>query len=164
MKIVLKENVRGLGSIGSVVTVKPGYAWNFLIPKLKAVVATPKAVNDIEMKRSELEQIDVQNMKNAELISSKLLGVHFVIPRDLNNSGKLYSSVSAKDLASCIKSETGIDVPTDTISIPSGIKEYGVFTASLHLHYRVTINILFAVSQNSESGSIAIKSHTNAAQ
>lgn len=151
--VVLVENIRNLGRLGSVVNVAPGYAFNYLIPQKKAVIATKETIAQYDAKREELEKIDAE-LKNKAINLKNSIGARFVpIAMSISENGKLYGSVSTKDIATYINENFGFGAIADKnkIYIKQSIKEYGIFDASLELHHDVVLGFKISVSSSIDS-------------
>ena len=109
MKIVLLERVQNLGQMGDVVDVKSGYARNFLLPFHKALRATEQNIKYFEEQKSVLEAKNIESIKEAESLKTKIDGSSFTIIRSASDAGALYGSVSVKDIKDVV-SENGIDI------------------------------------------------------
>lgn len=140
MEIILTERVPKLGNIGDVVTVKDGYARNFLLPLKKAVRSTEDAKKKFEAERARLESESAAKKVEAEKVAAKLEGKVLIVIRQAGESGQLYGSVNTRDLSEALNKE-GFIVPRQQIIIPEVIKELGVHSAIAHLHGEVEVNI-----------------------
>ncbi|MCC5924293.1 MAG: 50S ribosomal protein L9 [Crocinitomicaceae bacterium] len=145
MEIILKKNVDKLGYKDDVVTVKPGYARNFLIPQGYAVLATAsakKAHAEIMKQRSHKE---VKIKEEAQALASKLEGLTLKIGAKVGENGKIFGSVNTVQLAEVIKA-AGVEVDRKSLKIKNEpIKEIGTYTADANLHKEVSVEISFEV-------------------
>ena len=149
MKVVLLERVENLGAIGDVVSVKDGFARNFLLPRSKALRATSANLKVFEAQRAQIEARNAEARARAEKASEKLDGQTYVLIRQAGDSGQLYGSVSGRDVADAIQSEGG-NVTRDQVVLDRPIKTLGVHSVKVRLHAEValTVNINIARSQD----------------
>src|SRR5215831_5346966 len=109
IELILLERVEKLGQMGQVVKVKPGYARNFLLPQKKALRATKENLAYFETQRAQLEASNLQRKAEATEISAKMEGLGVVLVRQAGESGQLYGSVSARDIAEAV-TEAGFTI------------------------------------------------------
>ncbi len=153
MQIILLERVQGLGQMGDVVDVKPGYARNFLFPKKKALSATKDNVAYFEGQRKVLEATNLNKRSEAESVAKKIEGITVSMIRQAGENGHLYGSVSNKDIADAlVKSDVKISAAQVRLERP--IKELGIFTAKAHLHPEVYITVYVNVAMTEEESKI----------
>lgn len=149
MEIVLLERVENLGQMGDVVTVKPGFARNFLIPRKKALRATKENLAYFESQRKTLETMNANSKKDAEKAAEKMNDVTVNIIRQAAESGKLYGSVSARDVADAL-SEAGYKADRQQIDLVIPVKTLGLFKAKVTLHPEVTREVTLNVARSAE--------------
>jgi large subunit ribosomal protein L9 len=142
MQVILLEKVHHLGNLGDNVTVRPGYARNFLIPQGKAILATEKNLANFEAKRAELEKAQGDKLSLAQSQAAQLKSVKTVaIGSKVGSEGKLFGSVSAADIASAL-SHAGIKVTKQSVRLPNGPLRYtGDYEVTVHLHPDVSVNV-----------------------
>ena len=140
MKVILKEDVASLGSMGDVVEVAPGYARNFLIPKKKAFEATAKNLKAIEHQKKLLTDQTKREMKEAEALAVRINEISITIPVQVGEEEKLFGSVTNKDIGEALAKE-GVEVDKHIILLEKPIKELGIFTVPVKLHSEVTANL-----------------------
>src|SRR5260363_139006 len=104
-QVILLEKVSKLGALGSLVKVKKGYARNFLIPFKKACRATPAAIQEFEARRAELERIAAEKLAAAQQLGEKLAGLTLQITQKTGEDGRLFGSVTNKDIAHVLKAQ-----------------------------------------------------------
>ena len=142
MKIILKERIENLGSLGDIVSVKPGYARNFLVPYGKAVQATKKNIAIFEEQKTALEKLEEKRLSDARLQAEKISGKIFTINTRAGDGGKLFGSVGTKEVAHAIMSATNVTVEKRHIRMPDGIiRHTGEFKIFIHLHTDIDIEI-----------------------
>jgi len=144
MEIILKEDIKGLGYKNDVVTVKPGYGRNFLIPKGAATMATESA-KKIVAENVKQAAHKAEKIKNDALsIAEKLNGVTIEIKAKVGESGKIFGAVTSLQLSDALK-EKGFAIDRKKVSFKGDVKEVGEYTASIDLHKEVKQEIKFKV-------------------
>jgi large subunit ribosomal protein L9 len=147
MKIILLETITGLGKIGDEVTVKPGYARNFLLPKNKALTATKANMTIFEAKKAELEKTSKEAKKVAETIATSIEKVQAVmVERQASEVGHLYGSVKARDIQEALKTN-GVEIERSQVQISEPIKELGEFNVKIALHSDVMSDLQVQVNR-----------------
>ncbi|HIN61062.1 MAG TPA: 50S ribosomal protein L9 [Gammaproteobacteria bacterium] len=136
MDVILLEKISNLGELGDLVSVKPGYARNFLVPQSKAVWATAGAKTRVDERRRDLAQLDAERLEVAQA-KSDLLPAELTLQRKAGEEGRLFGSVAAPDVVDSL-AEMGITVQRSEVSMPNGpIKEIGEHTIEVILHSEV---------------------------
>ena len=136
MDVILLEKISNLGELGDLVSVKPGYARNFLVPQSKAVWATAGAKTRVDERRRELAQLDAERLEVAQA-KSDLLPAELTLQRKAGEEGRLFGSVAAPDVVDSL-AEMDITVQRSEVSMPNGpIKEIGEHTIEVILHSEV---------------------------
>lgn len=149
MQIILLERVPKLGQMGDVVTVKPGYARNFLIPKGKALRATKAALDDFEKRRGQLEARNLEQKQEAERMAAKVDGQSVVILRQASETSQLYGSVNPRDVAGAF-TEAGISLDRQQIRLDAPIKTLGLHQVAVALHPEVEVTVTVNVARSKE--------------
>ena len=149
MQIILLERVPKLGQMGDVVTVKPGYARNFLIPGGKALRATKVAIADFEKRRTQLEARNLERKEEAQAAARKVDGQSVTLLRQASESAQLYGSVNARDIVAAF-AEAGITLDRQQIRLDQPLKTLGLHavTVALHPEVEVTVKVNIARSQD----------------
>ena len=147
MRVILLERIEKLGHMGEVVTVKPGYARNFLLPQGKARRATKENLDRFEQQRVQLEADNIERRGEAEKIGAKLTGLVVTLIRQAGESGQLYGSVNTHDLAAEI-TEAGYRVARNQISLDGVIKATGLHQVKVRLHPEVSVTITANVARS----------------
>ena len=148
MDVILLEKISNLGELGDLVSVKPGYARNFLVPQSKAVWATAGAKTRVDERRRELAQLDTERLEVARA-KSDLLPAQLTLQRKAGEEGRLFGSVAVPDLIDSL-AEMGITVQRSEVSMPNGpIKEIGEHTIEIILHpeVRKTLDVKVELEQ-----------------
>jgi large subunit ribosomal protein L9 len=148
MNVILLDNVENLGSVGDVVTVKPGYARNFLIPQGKAALATRENMQEIEARRAELEKAAAEELAAARGRKKAIDGMELVIAANVGSEGKLFGSVGPIDIADAFE-KVQVEVERSEIRMPEGpIQEVGEYEIGVHLHPEVDAEIKVRVVES----------------
>jgi len=141
MNVILLENVENLGGIGDLVSVKPGFGRNFLLPQGKAALATPANMKQIESRRAELEKAAAGELSKAQARAKSISGVELVIPANAGSEDKLFGSVGPIDIAEAFAA-VQVEVERSEIRMPDGpIHELGEFQIGVHLHSEVNAEV-----------------------
>ena len=127
MKIVLLENLRNLGNIGEIISVKRGFARNFLIPQKKALFASERNIKEVEKIKSELNKKDQEKKKNAKDISEKLKNKIFEIKKLVTENKELYGSVKPTEISKILKERENVEISSSLIQPVKEIKSIGEF-------------------------------------
>ena len=149
MKVILLERVEGTGVLGDVVTVKDGFARNFLLPRAKALRANSANLKTFEAQRAEIEARNVKNRENAGKAGEGLDGKQYVMIRQAGESGQLYGSVAGRDVADAIKAEGG-KVDRAMIVLDKPIKTLGVHEVKVKLHAEVTVTVTLNIARSQD--------------
>lgn len=156
MQVVLLHRVENLGQMGDVVAVKPGYARNFLIPRKKALRATKENLAYFEAQRKVLETANLNSKKDAEAAAAKMTDVSVIVIRQAAESGKLYGSVSSRDVAEALTAK-GYKVSRDQIVLNQSVKDLGIFGAKITLHPEVVVAATVNVARNEEEAKLQVE-------
>jgi large subunit ribosomal protein L9 len=149
MKIILISMVANLGKIGEIVTVKNGYAKNFLIPQKKAIIYNSGNSKLFESKRQEFEAENLKNLSSAEKIKEQIIGKDIVIIENASDDGHLYGSVNSAIIATKINEILGQKILTrSNIFLTKPIKEIGLYDITLSFHFEVNAVIRLIVTRS----------------
>ena len=140
MQVILLERVAKLGQMGDVVTVKDGFARNYLLPQKKALWASATNIASFEADKAQLEARNLETKKEAQALADKLNGQQFVVIRQASDGGSLYGSVTPRDAAEVASAE-GFSIDKRQIVIPMPIKDLGVHAIDVSLHPEVDATI-----------------------
>ena len=153
MEVILLERVAKLGQMGDVVTVKPGYARNYLLLQGKALTASKENIAQFEAQKAQLEANNLETKKDAESLASRLDGEVFVVIRSASDGGNLYGSVTPRDVAA-VTTEAGYTVERKQVIIPLPIKELGLHKVDIYLHPEVEVEITLNVARSPEEAEL----------
>ena len=147
--LILLERVDKLGQMGQIVKVKPGYARNYLLPQKKAMRATKENLAYFETQRAQLEANNLHRKSDASDVAVKLEGLTVVLIRQAGESGQLYGSVAARDIAEAVTS-AGFTVDKRQIVLVRPIKTLGLHPLRVMVHPEVGVTITANVAQSEE--------------
>ena len=140
MKVILTEEIRGLGTRGDIVTVKDGYARNFLLPKKLAREATPGNLKGIEQERKKWAALAEQEKTVAQKAADSVKGMKITIQKRVGENGHLFGSVTANEIADALEAK-GVTVDKRRIELAHAIKDAGLHDVDVRLHREVTARI-----------------------
>lgn len=147
MKVVLKQDVRNLGKKGELVETSDGYARNFLFPRNLAAEADNKAMNELKNAESSKQfKIDTQ-IKQATASKNKLEGQVFKMTAKAGSNGRLFGSVTSKEIAQEIKKQYAISVDKRKVTLDTDIKAFGTYNAKVKLYNGIVANIKVQVTE-----------------
>ena len=149
MKVVLLERVEKLGAIGDVVSVKDGFARNFLLPRSKALRATAANLKVFEGQRAQIEARNAEAKAQAEKVGETLDGNSYVLIRQAGDAGQLYGSVSGRDVADAVQAEGG-KVDRSQVILDRPIKTLGVHDVKVRLHAEVTVTVKVNIARSAD--------------
>jgi len=153
MDVILLERVEKLGAIGDVVTVKNGFARNYLLPNKKALRANEANKKVFEANRANIEAENAARRSDAEKSSKGVEGKTVILIRQASNTGQLYGSVSARDLAEAL-TEAGAKVAKSQIVLGKPIKTIGLFEVRVALHAEVSVTVKVNVARSPEEAEL----------
>lgn len=149
MKVVLLERVDNLGAIGDVVTVKDGFARNFLLPRDKARRATAANLKTFEVERAAIEARNDKNKAEASKVGEKIDGQTYVLIRQAGETGQLYGSVAARDVVEAVQAEGG-KIERSQVVLNTAIKTLGVHEVPVRLHAEVTVTVKINIARSAD--------------
>lgn len=153
MDVILLERVAKLGQMGEVVSVKEGYARNYLLPQGKARRASEANLKMFEDQKAQLEARNLETKKEAESLAAKLDGQQYVVIRSASDAGALYGSVTTRDAADSIN-EDGVSIDRKQIVLSEPIKYLGLHTVTVVLHPEVTAAVKLNVARSPEEAEL----------
>ncbi|PLX33042.1 MAG: 50S ribosomal protein L9 [Hyphomicrobiales bacterium] len=149
MQVILLERIAKLGQMGDVVTVKDGFARNFLLPQGKALRANKHNMARFDEQRAQLEARNLELKSEAEALAEKLEGQTFIAIRQAGDSGQLYGSVTNRDIAGLV-TEGGFSVTRNQIVRDHPIKTLGLASVTISLHPEVTCGVIINVARTED--------------
>ena len=149
INVILMQRVEKLGQMGDTVTVKPGYARNFLLPSGRAIRATEVNLKKFEQDRAQLEAQNLKRREEAERVAERMEGLQVVLIRSAGESGALYGSVSGRDISDAVK-DAGLTITRDQVILEQPIKTLGLTTVRIALHPEVSIPVVVNIARTPE--------------
>ena len=147
MKVILLERVEGWGALGDVVQVKDGFARNYLLPRSKALRATSSNIKVFEGQRADIEARNAKARETAGQSGEKLDGTSYILIRQAGETGQLYGSVAARDIADAINA-AGHKVERKHVAIQQPIKTIGMHDVTIRLHPEVALKVTLNVARS----------------
>ncbi|EJF75199.1 50S ribosomal protein L9 [Bartonella alsatica] len=147
MDIILLERIPRLGQMGDIVSVKDGYARNFLLPQGKALRANEANKKHFETQRAQLEAYNLERKSEAQKVAEKLDSKSFVAIRSAGETGQLYGSVSTRDISQIITDE-GFSISRNQVELNHPIKTIGLHNITLSLHPEVQISVIINIARS----------------
>ncbi len=137
MKVILKQDVKSQGKKGDLINVSDGYARNYLLPKGLAILATPQTLNDLEGKKGAEQYKRNLEEQKATNIAERLKEIKVSFKAKAGKEGKLFGSITSKDVAEALKAQFNIDVDKRKIDLPDGIKTCGIREVKVTLYPKI---------------------------
>ena len=156
MEIVLLERIENLGQMGDLVKVRPGYARNYLLPQQKAMRATKENIAYFQSKRTQLETVNLKRREEAKAVADRMEGLSLLIVRQAGESGQLYGSVTARDIAEAI-TETGFTLQRHQVQLRQAIKALGETVVWVSLHPEISVPVTITVVRSLEESGLKVK-------
>ena len=153
MDIILLERVAKLGQMGEVVSVKDGFARNFLLPQGKALRANAANIARFEAEKAQMEARNLETKKEAEALAEKLDGQKFIVIRSASDGGALYGSVTTRD-AAVAATEAGFTVDKKQVVLRGAIKDLGLHDVTVNLHPEVSVTVTLNVARSAEEAQL----------
>tara|TARA_B100001063_G_C16681886_1_gene512215 strand:- start:492 stop:1151 length:660 start_codon:yes stop_codon:yes gene_type:complete len=157
MNIILLERVEKLGQMGEMVSVKSGYARNFLLPQGKAVFASKENIKMFEERKSQLEGDNITRKKEAQNLANNINFKEVILIRAASESGQLYGSVSAKDISNAV-TEAGLSINKSQVDLNKALKSLSYEDISIKLHPEVSIKLKLNIARSIEEAKEQTKS------
>jgi len=157
MNIILLERVEKLGQMGELVSVKSGYARNFLLPKGKAVFASQENIKIFEEKKSQLEGENITRKKEAQNLADNINFKEVILIRAASESGQLYGSVSAKDISNAV-TDAGLSINKSQVDLNKALKTLSYEDISIKLHPEISIKLKLNIARSTEEAKEQTKS------
>ncbi|WHO37696.1 50S ribosomal protein L9 [Sphingobium sp. AP49] len=154
MEIILLERIEKLGAIGDIVTVKDGYARNFLLPNKKALRSNAANKKVFEANRAKIEADNAARRSDAEKAAEGVNGTQIVLIRQSSNAGALYGSVAVRDIVDALHADGITNVSKAMVVLERPIKTLGVFDVKVALHPEVTVTIQVNVARSPEEAEL----------
>lgn len=147
MKVILLEDVKSLGKKGTIVNVSDGYARNMLLPKKLGVEATPKNMNDLKLQKKHEEKVAQELLDAAKELAARVEQGEVVVSIKTGEGGKVFGSVSAKEIADAAKTQLSLELDKKKIQLEGPIRELGNREVAVKLHPQVTAKLRVKVKE-----------------
>ncbi len=147
MKVILTQDVKNQGKKGDVIEVSDGYARNMIIKKKLGVEATPKALNDLKLRKKNDEKVTAENLKSAKEFADEIAGWTIEVRIKTGEGGRAFGSVSSKEIAEAAKTQYGKEIDKKKIVLDDPIKNLGTYEVKIKLHPEVTATMKVHVSE-----------------
>lgn len=148
MDIILIQDVKSLGKKGEIVKVSDGYARNFILPKKLGLEANAKNLNDLKLQKAAQAKLEKEQLEAAQELGKKIDGSNVTIRIKTGENGRVFGSVSVKEIAEVMQEQLGLTIDKKKISLANPIRNEGTFTASVKLHPQVTSELTVKVEGN----------------
>jgi large subunit ribosomal protein L9 len=155
-QVVLLERVDHLGQMGDVVTVRPGFARNYLLPQKKALRATKQNLAQFEAQRKALEDLNAKKRSDAETLSTKMNEAKIVIIRQASEAGQLFGSVTTRDISDAVTA-LGFKIDRTQVQLNQAFKMIGLFPVTIALHPEVKVQIRMNIARSEEEAAVQDK-------
>ena len=156
-QVILLERVDSLGEMGDVVTVKPGYARNFLLPQKKALRASKDNIAYFEAQKKNIKAESDKKKKDAEKMAKKVDGIIVALIRQASEAGHLFGSVNARDIAEAAANKSGESITKQMVELNQNYKTVGLFPVEVVLHPEVKTEITVNIARTEEEAEIQEK-------
>ena len=145
MKVILLEDVKSLGKKGEIVNVNDGYARNFILPKKLGLEATSKNLNDLKLQKQNDEKVAQEKLDAAKALAEETKEKSITVKIQAGVEGKVFGSISSKEIATEAKKQLNMDIDKKKIVIPDAIKSLGTYNVNIKLHKDVTATLAVKV-------------------
>jgi large subunit ribosomal protein L9 len=145
MKVILLQDVKALGKKGDIVDVSDGYARNAILPKKLGVEATGKNLNDLKLQNQHADKVAAENLANAKELAKTVEQQKITVRIKTGEGGKIFGSVSTKEIAQAAKEQTGLDLDKKKMQLTDPIKALGTYEVPVKLHPQVTAKLTVQV-------------------
>ena len=147
MKVILLEDVKSLGKKGEVVNVNDGYARNLLFKKNLGIEATKQNLNDLKLQKQNNDKLEAERLEEAKKLAKELEEKEVVLAIKTGSDGRVFGSVSTKEIAEAAKEQLGYELDTKKMHLKDAIKSIGTFHVPVKLHPKVTVELKVVVKE-----------------
>lgn len=148
MKVILQQEVKKMGKKGDVIEVSEGYARNYLLPRKLAVPATNANMNAVKLQKAAEERKQQRILEEAQVLGAQMAKIEVSIAAKTGEGGKLFGSVTGKDIADALKAKHNIDIDKRKIELKDTIKSLGTYPVTIKLHPEVSTQIKVHIIAN----------------
>ena len=145
MKVILLEDVKPHGKKGDIVDISDGYARNFILPKKKGVEATPKNLNDLKLQNKNAAKVAQEKLEDAQALAKEIAAKPITVKVKSGVEGKIFGSVSTKEIAAEVKNQLGLEVDKKKVVLPDEMKSLGTYNVAIKLHPEVKAQLTVKV-------------------
>jgi large subunit ribosomal protein L9 len=157
MEVILMQRIEKLGQMGDIVSVKPGFARNYLLPQKKALRATKENLARFESQRAQLEAENLERRTEAERVAKDLDGMTVTLIRQAGESGQLYGSVNSRDIAEAVTAK-GVTLARGQVDLGAVIKALGLHKVRVQLHPEVAVTVTANVARSEDEAQMQLES------
>ena len=147
MQVILLQDVKSLGKKGDIVKVSDGYARNYVLPKKLGVEANDKNKNELKLQKAHEDKSAAQKLAQAQELAASLEQIKITVKMRAGEGGKVFGSISAKEIAAAAKEQHGLDLDKKKIQLADPIKSFGMFEVPIKLHTQVTGRLYVLVQE-----------------
>lgn len=147
MQVILLQDVKSLGKKGDIVKVSDGYARNYVLPKKLGVEANDKNRNELKLQKAHEDKVAAQKLAQAQELAASLEQIKITVKMRAGEGGKVFGSISAKEIAAAAKEQHGLDLDKKKIQLAEPIKSFGMFEVPIKLHTQVTGRLYVLVQE-----------------
>ena len=147
MEVILLQDVKSLGKKGDKVTINDGYARNFILPKKLGLEANAKNLNDLKLQKANEEKLAKEQLEAAKVLKTKVEEKPVRLTIKAGEGGKIFGSVSSKEISAAAKQQLGLDIDTKKMVMPEPIKTLGSHIIPVKLHREVTAELTVSVTE-----------------
>ena len=147
MKVILLQDVKSLGKKGEIVNVNDGYARNFILPKKLGAEATAKNLNDLKLQKNNEKKVAQEHLESAKELAAELASGQVELAIKVGEGGRVFGSVSSKEIAAAVKEQMKLDVDKKKIVLKENIKTLGTHIVNVKLHPEVTAELKVVVKE-----------------
>ena len=147
MKIILLQDVKKLGKKGEIIEANDGYARNYIIPQKLGIEANGKNMNDLKLQKNNQEKVALEQLNAAKQLAENIATKQVVVKIKAGESGKVFGSISSKEIAAAAKEQVGLELDKKKIQLSDPIKTFGVHEVAIKLHPQVTGNLKVKVEE-----------------
>ena len=147
MEVILLQDVKSLGKKGDKVTINDGYARNFILPKKLGLEATAKNLNDLKLQKANEEKLAKEQLEAAKVLKTKVEEKPVRLTIKAGEGGKIFGSVSSKEISAAAKQQLGLDIDKKKMVMPEPIKTLGSHIIPVKLHREVTAELTVSVTE-----------------
>ncbi len=156
-QVILLERVDKLGELGDIVSVKPGFARNYLLPQKKALRASKENIAYFEAQKKVIQEKNDKQRKEAEKLAKKIDGVKVSVIRQASEAGQLFGSVASRDIAQAVCDETKETITRSMVDLNQNIKAIGLIPVTIILHPEVKVEVIVNIARSVEEAKIQAK-------